>query len=161
MDKKYLALLLAVAVVAGGAGYLLSHPLTLPIEGIACEAMEPTGFHIHVHLELWKNGAPVPIRAGIGVVGGCFYWLHTHTPDGIIHVEAPEDRKFTLGQFYAIWGASAPRPDDRATVQVDHDDGKGFQIYEGDWRNLALTSHELISIGSASPPAGYAFPEGL
>jgi len=29
--------------------------------------------------------------------------LHTHTPDGLIHVESPEKRDFTLGDFFAVW----------------------------------------------------------
>lgn len=30
--------------------------------------------------------------------GTCFYWLHTHAADGIIHVESPVHRVFTLGK---------------------------------------------------------------
>src|SRR5581483_12030445 len=30
--------------------------------------------------------------------------LHTHEPDGIIHVESPVNRKFTLGEFFDVWG---------------------------------------------------------
>lgn len=29
--------------------------------------------------------------------------LHTHTPDGVIHVESPEKRDFTLADFFAVW----------------------------------------------------------
>ena len=37
--------------------------------------------------------------------GSCFYWLHTHAEDGIIHVESPSTTEtFTLGQFFAEWG---------------------------------------------------------
>jgi len=34
----------------------------------------------------------------------CYFWLHTHDASGIVHVEAPQQRDFTLGQFFAIWG---------------------------------------------------------
>ena len=30
--------------------------------------------------------------------------LHTHTPSGVIHVEAERDDAFTLGQFLTEWG---------------------------------------------------------
>ena len=34
----------------------------------------------------------------------CFYWLHTHAADGIIHIESPSaTRVFTLGDFFAEW----------------------------------------------------------
>jgi len=158
MDKKYLATLAVVALVSAGAGYLVSHPLAFPIDGVPCEAMERTGFHIHAHLELWNDGKPVPVPAGIGVVGGCFYWLHTHTPDGILHVEAPSDKKFTLGQFFAIWGSSAPRPEPGAKVLLDM--GQGFQPFDGPWEDVVLTDRELISIGGG-PPHPFTFPEGL
>jgi hypothetical protein len=39
----------------------------------------------------------------IGIPSNCFYWLHTHDESGIIHIEAPLHRDFTLGQFFDIW----------------------------------------------------------
>ena len=30
--------------------------------------------------------------------------LHTHTNDGIIHVESNVKRDYTLGEFFDIWG---------------------------------------------------------
>ena len=37
--------------------------------------------------------------------GSCFYWLHVHADDGIIHIESPSTTQtFTLGQFFAEWG---------------------------------------------------------
>ena len=35
--------------------------------------------------------------------GQCIYWLHTHAPDGIIHVESPTQRIYTLGNFFDEW----------------------------------------------------------
>jgi hypothetical protein len=33
----------------------------------------------------------------------CLYWAHLHAQDGIIHLESPESRDFTLGQVMDIW----------------------------------------------------------
>lgn len=33
----------------------------------------------------------------------CYYWLHTHTADGIIHIESPSVRIYTLGNFFDEW----------------------------------------------------------
>jgi hypothetical protein len=45
------------------------------------------------------------VPAGIGIKPpDCIYWLHTHDISGIIHVESPDNRTFTLGQFFDIWG---------------------------------------------------------
>jgi hypothetical protein len=89
-----------------------------PVDGIRCEASEQVDYHIHVHLEVFVNGAPRSIPYGIGIVTPavtetaqgpfvqatrCYYWLHTHTNDGVIHVESPTQRLYTLGDFFDIW----------------------------------------------------------
>jgi hypothetical protein len=88
------------------------------VGGVRCEASEQVAYHIHTHLSVYVNGALRAVPAGIGVVqpvqqqtghGGfdqasqCYYWLHTHAQDGIIHVEAPSTATYTLGQFFDIW----------------------------------------------------------
>ena len=35
--------------------------------------------------------------------GQCIYWLHTHTSDGVIHIESPTQRVYTLGDFFDEW----------------------------------------------------------
>ncbi len=30
--------------------------------------------------------------------------IHTHDASGKIHIESPEPRDFTLGDFFAVWG---------------------------------------------------------
>jgi hypothetical protein len=76
------------------------------IAGISCDRMEGQRLHIHQHLVIFDHGKMVPIPANVGQrpASGCLYWVHTHTPDGIIHIEAPRDRTFTLGDFFEIWG---------------------------------------------------------
>jgi hypothetical protein len=62
-----------------------------PIDGIYCDALEQTAYHIHAHLTIYMNGKQVAIPQGIGIASdqSCFYWLHTHTSDGVIHIEFP------------------------------------------------------------------------
>ena len=90
-----------------------------PVDGISCQTSEQTVFHIHAHLTIFVNGAARQVPAGIGIPGAqatqspqgpfietgtCFYWLHTHASDGIIHIESPVQRTYTLGNFFDIWG---------------------------------------------------------
>src|SRR5581483_7880089 len=88
-----------------------SIPTGQPVNGIRCEAMEGNTMHIHQHLAIFDHGKPMRIPDDIGrpLFGGCYYWLHTHTPDGIIHVESPVFRDFTLRDFFAIWAEPLSR----------------------------------------------------
>ena len=67
--------------------------------------MEHFALHIHTHLDIFINGKQlnVPSQIGIKPHERCLYWMHTHDDSGIIHIESPEKRDFTLGQFFDIW----------------------------------------------------------
>lgn len=124
--------------------------------------MEGTAYHIHAHLSVLDHGKGVPIPEDVGrpLFQGCFYWLHTHTPDGIIHVESPVVHTFTLGDFFAIWGepltphqaAEAKlRRGEKMTVWVD---GHRFA---GDPRKIPLTEHLDVTV-EVGPPANKPAP---
>lgn len=70
---------------------------------LTCDPEMAQGFHIHPVLEIRVNGEKVEVPANIGVTPTCMTVLHTHTPDGIVHVESPEKRDFTLADFFAVW----------------------------------------------------------
>ena len=148
------------------------------IDGIPCESMERVTYHVHAHLAVFVNGQPRAIPAGIGIAaprqvqnttagpfvaaGACFYWLHTHTPDGIIHIESPRPRPFTLGQFFDIWQqpltmAQAGPAQGSITAYVNS------QHYTGALRSIPLTAHALIQldVGQDVPPRPFTFPAGL
>jgi hypothetical protein len=106
-----------IAVIAAGlvVFYLAGQVLSAygaadgqPIAGIPCDREEGTAFHVHAHLNVFVDGKPYPVPEGVGIVGRmCLYWLHTHDQSGIVHVEAPQRRIFTLDQFFDIWKATA------------------------------------------------------
>ena len=80
-------------------------PSSLTIDGIECEKREHSDFHIHSHLDIFINGEKFTIPSDIGIIPNtCLYWMHTHEDSGVIHIESPENRTFTLGQFFHIWG---------------------------------------------------------
>jgi hypothetical protein len=148
------------------------------VDGIQCLGSEQTLFHIHAHLTLFLGGAARQIPAGIGIThpqvqstpegpfvagGGCFYWLHTHAADGVIHIESPVQRTFTLGNFFDVWGQPL------SPTQVGPASGKVTAIYDGklytgDPRNIPLNAHAQIQLDVATPliaPVTIAFPPGL
>lgn len=62
--------------------------------------------HYHAQLTVTVDGQPVPVPANIGVdpTTGAMSYLHTHTPDGVVHVEAGTvGQRFTLGQLFTLW----------------------------------------------------------
>ena len=148
------------------------------IDSIPCESMERVTYHVHAHLAVFVDGQPRVIPAGIGIAaprqvqntangpfvatGACFYWLHTHTPDGVIHIESPEPTPFTLGQFFDIWqqpltaGQVGPA---QGTITA-YVNGERFT---GALREIPLAAHALIQldVGQDVPPQAFTFPAGL
>jgi hypothetical protein len=160
--------LLATTTPRGGA----------PVDGIECSRSEQTLFHIHVHLTIFVDGAARQVPYGIGIPGAaaqstplgtfvgsgdCFYWLHTHAADGIIHIESPIERVYTLGNFFDVWGQplSSSRVGPAAgPVTALY----GGERYEGDPRAIPLTAHAQIQLEVGRPlvaPKAIRLPAGL
>jgi hypothetical protein len=126
------------------------------IAGISCDAMEGSRIHIHQHLLILDHGNAVPIPNNVGrpLTSQCLYWIHTHTPDGIIHIESPNTRTFTLGDFFTIWGQ--PLTSTRAATATA---AKGAKLkvwvdgkpYTDDPRKIPLAAHTDIVV-EAGPP---------
>lgn len=128
--------------------------------------MEGTLLHHHEHLDVYVNGRPVTVPALVGIdeQGGFLTELHTHDASGIIHVESPVRRSFTLGQFFCEWGvklsANCLGPyRGRVAWWVD-----GLRM-QGNPALLPLRQHQEIVIAAGRPPTtvptSYAFPPGL
>jgi len=149
-----------------------------PVNGISCQAGEQSLFHIHAHLTIFVNGAARQVPAGIGIPGAqvqstpngpfvasgtCFYWLHTHAPDGIIHIESPVKRTFTLGDFFDIWGQPLG-PDQVGPATGPVTALYNGQVYKGNPRDIPLNAHAQIQLQVGKPliaPEQITFPNGL
>jgi hypothetical protein len=149
-----------------------------PVDGIRCQTHEQLVFHIHSHLTIFINGAQKQVPAGIGIPGSqpqqtaqgpvaaggsCLYWLHTHAPDGIVHVESPIHRIYTLGNFFDEWGQplgpSQLGPAKGHVVAIYNG-----QVYKGNPRNIPLNAHAQIQLEVGKPliaPQTITFPSGL
>jgi hypothetical protein len=64
--------------------------------------------HIHMDLQVFVNGKQEEVPALIGIgsdANGTFFSdLHTHDATGIVHLESQTNDRFTLGQFFDVWG---------------------------------------------------------
>lgn len=108
--------------------------------------------HIHTQLGISLEGRDIGIPANIGIestlhrnhtldvygtMNPAVSPLHTHDPDGIIHVESTEIRAFTLGEFLDVWGLDFS---DRNAILVVNN-GQAIEI---DYRNHVLRDGEQI-----------------
>jgi hypothetical protein len=133
--------------------------------------MEGTAVHIHQHLDLYVDGRKVLVPAGIGIDPAVGYApLHTHDPSGVIHVESPTVRTYTLGEFFAVWGV---RITPSCLGGYCAGGGRQLRLFvdgradRGDPATLALAPHQelVVAFGTAaqlpSPiPSTYQFPPG-
>ena len=130
--------------------------------------------HIHQHLFVVVNGriTPVPAYIGINIRQRFLAELHTHDTSGIIHVESPTVRTFTLGNFFDVWGL---RFTSKCLGGYCASGQKQVMVWvnakrvKTDPRKVVLKSHQSIVVAYGTPaslkhlgpiPATYDFPNG-
>ena len=148
--------------------------------GLVPETVEHLQNHVHAHLDVFIDGVPVVVPAGIGInindpnvksgpdgrggmsYGGisgcdqpCISPLHTHDSTGILHTESATADLNNLGQFFDEWGVTL------STTCVGEycSPAKTIAIYidgtqySGDPREIQLADHREIAIVIGTPPA--------
>jgi predicted small lipoprotein YifL len=146
--------------------------------GLKLEVKEHLANHVHAHLDVFVDGQPVEVPAGIGIniedpevkrfddPGGvsysgiqecgqpCISPLHTHDSTGILHTESPVSDLHTLGQFFDEWGVALT---DSCVGEfcspkpiAIYIDG---QQYSGDPRAIELADLREIAVIVGTPPA--------
>jgi hypothetical protein len=122
------------------------------VDSIQCNANEQLLFHIHAHLAIFVSGTArqVPAEVGIPPGAGCLYWLHTHASDGIMHIESPVQRTFTLGDFFDVW--RQPLGPDQAGPEHGHVTAfYNGALYQGNPRNIPLNRYAKIQLDVGTP----------
>jgi hypothetical protein len=140
--------------------------------GMPALTAEGTRLHIHQHLDVVVRGQGRPIAAGIGIDrrGRFIAPLHTHDYSGIMHVESPTVRRFTLGEFFDVWGlrlssrclgAYCQKGKEHVWVYVNG------ELWLGDARKISLQQHQEIVVAYGTfrsipkpIPKAYPFPPG-
>ena len=149
--------------------------------GLIPEKAEFLQYHVHAHLDVFVDGKPVLVPAGIGidldnpavrsdkapngtVIGAgltqecdqpCISPLHTHDPSGLLHTETKTPSPNQLGQFFTQWA-----------VRLTNDCIGGYckpavpiKIYVdgnvnvGDPAQIELSNLREIAIVIGTPPA--------
>jgi hypothetical protein len=144
------------------------------VDGITCQtqAKEVVKYHIHSYVSFYVNGREQRLPAGIGItqppliehystgdvydVGlyDCLYWIHTHTNDGIVHIEAPVKTTFTLGQLFGVWNQplNSTQVGSAKGAVVVFENGKRAS---GDPRMVPILPHSVIQIDVGSPATAF------
>ncbi len=139
------------------------------VDGIQCVASEGAVTHTHQRLAIYNAGTAIPIPQGVGVndTAGCLFALHTHSPDGIVHVESPTTAQNTLGQFFDIWGQPLSRTRVASVAAVRAHSVRAYvngRPYAGDPRSIPLMQHALITLEYGppwvAPATRFAWPQG-
>jgi hypothetical protein len=126
------------------------------IDGVKCQSKERLDYHVHAHMSILVEGEQLPVPANIGVLENCLFWLHTHTDDGLLHIEAPEEQDFTLGQFFAVWGqplSSTQLLDDTVEEGQEMQVTVDGETVSGDPADIILGDQQTIVI-QLGPPFG-------
>jgi hypothetical protein len=129
----------------------------VPIDNIKCESLEGSVFHIHAKLDIFINGQNFTLPALIGITDDCLYWMHTHDETGIIHIESPIQKTFTLGEFFDIW---KQKLGNNQVLNYATDSNHPLSVYingtkapDGiDFRTINIHAHDVIAIVYGKPP---------
>jgi hypothetical protein len=135
------------------------------IDGIDCAAASSVTYHVHSLVSLYKDGVRVGLPQEIGL-RGCTYEMHTHDRTGIVHMEAPAAKPFTLGQFFSVWGKDISKANVAGLANPRYYLIQNQKItpYTGDPRAILFSRHLEILIIVGKAPAvvpQYEWPAGL
>lgn len=161
--NKFIVLGIVVIIIAAII-YLMNANNTVDtsvssIDGIPCETQEYSTFHVHAHLDVFVNDQHVGVPALIGIQNTCLYWLHTHTPDGVIHIESPKERDFTIGEFLDIWKSKGQAlPTENPEIFINGN------LISTKLNDTVMNAHDEIVLAYGNVPqnvpAFYNFPQG-
>lgn len=127
--------------------------------------------HIHAHLDVLVDGRPVSVPTDIGIDRrrGTISPLHTHDASGVIHIESPVRRQFSLGEFFTEWDVSLS---DNNIGALRTAGGKALRVFvngiprTGNPAAITFGPHDEIAViyGAIRPgetvPSKFDFPVG-
>ena len=127
--------------------------------------------HIHVHLDVLVDGQVIPVPANIGIdaVRRGISPLHTHDDSGVIHIESPVKRQFSLGEFFTEWGVSLSADNIGGLRAADDKTVRAYvngRLHMGDPAAIMFNQHDEIALVFGASqlkepiPATYRFPPG-
>ncbi len=148
--------------------------------GLVPETAERLQYHVHSHLDVFVDGTPVVVPAGLGIdisnpgvhaltdggqtsYGGiavpcdapCISPLHTHDATGVLHTESATEKDNTLGQVFREWNVRL----DTSCVATYCRPATPVAVYvdgtklDGDPTQIPLSNHKEIAVVVGTAPA--------
>ena len=163
---RLLAVALALILIASCGGTAASSATPTVMSKVPCGPTEVFTRHEHAHLTIVVRGQLRVLPAFIGITATSICWLHTHDTSGIIHLEAGDNRPFTLGDFFSVWGKPLSKTalnDDRASSGESVQATVNQKTYADPPETIMLHDHDDIDL-ELGPPlptiAPYVWPPG-
>ncbi|MBI5797441.1 hypothetical protein HZA98_00875 [Candidatus Woesearchaeota archaeon] len=146
MKTKSIITWIVVIVVIIGIYYVISKTPNTSCATAAAKDISVGGdqnviYHIHPTLKIKINNAEVVIPNRVGFDGAIMRPLHTHDSSGIIHVESPCARDFTLGDFFDVWGKQF---NSTCILESCADATHSFNMYVNGVKNTEFRDHIFI-----------------
>ena len=115
-----------------------------------CVSHQNLDSHIHVTLVTVFNGQPEFLPANIGITPDCMRPTHTHDDSSEVHIEGPINQKYTVGDFFRVWGDDNPSLRPGAGVENVSLNG---QPYSGDYRDIVFEDGQriVVAFGDRTP----------
>ena len=139
-------------------------PTRNPASGVGC--LSSIRYHVHALLSIYKDGVRQGLPENVGR-SGCTYELHTHDVTGVLHIETDVAKRFTLGQFFALWRqplAAAGTAGLAGPVRFYLIENETLTPYSGDPAQIELVGgREIVIISGTAPRVlpKYRWPAGL
>ncbi|GAA4518481.1 hypothetical protein GCM10023191_092660 [Actinoallomurus oryzae] len=135
--------------------------------GLAIGPVEGTARRFESHLDIFANGRPVQVTAGLGVDGKFVSEVRTRDKGVVVVASSDPSKRFTLGQLFMEWGVRLePAHLGGFTADAKHPLTAYVNGVErtGDPAMIELLPHSEITLVYGAPPrkipASYAFPRG-
>lgn len=121
------------------------------VERLGCPPPGDESYHAHALLSVFVDGKAVTVPQNIGISprAAGHSSLHTHTPDGVIHMEADDPFPYKLSDVFAVWGVKFGEGQLGGMTAAD---GKVLEVYENgeladDPASVVLDEGDNIVVG--------------
>jgi hypothetical protein len=92
-----------IAIIVAAVIFLRPAPNEVQLPDYLSHCVLGQLYHSHPNLTITINGASVPFQFNT-IEGSCQQPIHTHNEPGVLHVETDQNRDYTLGDWFLLWG---------------------------------------------------------